>query len=157
VKVFVSLSQDCAGNEKERRAGYGEEIIVTVSQKLVLLYGKGFDVKNLWRMIQFAERFSAEGIIVTLSRQLSWSHFVAILPVEDQLAREFYAEMCRLEHWSVRTFEQIALLELSKSGIRVAQYLTQLPPRKILEEKLHEAIRLARMGLEHRRLLEDNK
>jgi hypothetical protein len=49
--------------------------------------------------------------------------------------------------------EQIALLELSKSGIRVAQYLTQLPPRKILEEKLHEAMRLARMGLEHRRLL----
>lgn len=246
---------------------------------------------------------------------MSWSHFVAILPVEDQLAREFYAEMCRLEHWSVRTLrakidsmlfertalsrkpkklvrlelaklrkedkltadmvfrdpyfldflglkgayqerdleaailreleafimelgagftfverqkritvdgenyyldllfyhrklrrliaielklgrfkadykgqmelylrwldkyerrageerplglilcagksdEQIALLELSKSGIRVAQYLTQLPPRKILEEKLHEAIRLARMGLEHRRLLEDNK
>ena len=43
--------------------------------------------------------------------------------------------------------ERIELLELSKSGIRVAQYLTQLPPRKILEEKLHQAIRLAKMRL----------
>ena len=36
-------------------------------------------------------------------RQLSWSHFVAILPVKDQLKREFYAEMCRVENWSVRS------------------------------------------------------
>jgi predicted nuclease of restriction endonuclease-like (RecB) superfamily len=53
--------------------------------------------------------------------------------------------------------EQIELLELSRSGIRVAQYLTQLPPRKILEERLHEAIRLARIRLEYKKLLADNK
>ena len=53
--------------------------------------------------------------------------------------------------------EQIALLELSKSGIRVAQYLTQLPPRKILEEKLHQAIRLAKLQLEQRKMLISDK
>ena len=40
--------------------------------------------------------------------------------------------------------EQIELLELSKSGIRVAQYLTELPPREILEKKLRQAVKTAR-------------
>ena len=38
-----------------------------------------------------------------LARQLSWSHFVAIIPLKDDLQRDFYAEMCRVERWSVRT------------------------------------------------------
>ncbi len=40
--------------------------------------------------------------------------------------------------------EEIELLQLDKSGIRVAEYMTELPPRKVLEQKLHDAIRLAR-------------
>ena len=43
--------------------------------------------------------------------------------------------------------EQVELLELEKSGIRVAEYMTELPPRKILEKKLHQAIQLARERL----------
>lgn len=43
--------------------------------------------------------------------------------------------------------EHIELLQLEKSGIRVAQYLTELPPRELLEKKLHDAIRLARERL----------
>lgn len=43
--------------------------------------------------------------------------------------------------------EHVELLKLHKSGIRVAQYLTELPPRKLLEKKLHEAIRTAREKL----------
>ena len=44
--------------------------------------------------------------------------------------------------------EQIELLQLGKSGIRVAAYMTELPPREILRKKLHEAIVLARTRLE---------
>jgi hypothetical protein len=87
---------------EEKRAEYGAEIVPRLSAELVIDYGNGFDVKNLWRMVQFAERFFEEKIVVTLSRQLSWSHFIAILPVENPLAREFYAQMCRIERWSVR-------------------------------------------------------
>lgn len=43
--------------------------------------------------------------------------------------------------------EEIELLQLNKSGIKVAEYLTELPPRKVLEKKLHDAIRLARERL----------
>ncbi len=43
-----------------------------------------------------------------------------------------------------KTAEHVELLQLETSGIRVAEYLTELPPRRLLEVKLHEAIRLAR-------------
>jgi predicted nuclease of restriction endonuclease-like (RecB) superfamily len=53
-------------------------------------------------MVQFAEAFADREIVVTLSRQLGWSHFVALIPINDPLKRDFYAEMCRVERWSVR-------------------------------------------------------
>lgn len=91
---------------KEKRARYGEDLLPTLSAKLVREFGRGFTEKNLWRMVQFAEVFSDMEIVVTLSRQLSWSHFVAILPLKDDLQREFYSEMCRVERWSVRTLRK---------------------------------------------------
>jgi len=56
-------------------------------------------------MIQFSEVFPEE-IVVTLLRQLSWSHFLVLVPLKDPLQREFYAEMCRVERWSVRTLKK---------------------------------------------------
>ena len=52
-------------------------------------------------MIQFAQSFPDEAIVVRLSQQLSWSHFHALLPIKDPQARDFYAEMCRVERWDV--------------------------------------------------------
>lgn len=46
-------------------------------------------------------KYGAE-ILPTLSAQLGWSHFVELLSINDKLKREFYAEMCRIERWSVR-------------------------------------------------------
>jgi len=88
------------------RADYGAEVVATLSRQLVDEYGKGFGEKNLRRMIQFAEIFPEEQIVVTLSRQLSWSHFLALLPLDKPFQRDFYAEMCRVEGWSVRTLRQ---------------------------------------------------
>ncbi|HEY9788666.1 MAG TPA: DUF1016 N-terminal domain-containing protein [Candidatus Obscuribacterales bacterium] len=45
-------------------------------------------------------------IVYTLSRQLGWSHFRQIMYLKDELRRQFYAEMCRLERWSVRTLQK---------------------------------------------------
>jgi len=89
-----------------KRAGYGEEIVATLSRQLVLEYGRGFTEKNLRRMVQFAEAFSDESIVATLWRQLSWSHFRELLPLKQPLQRDFYAEMCRIERWSVRTLRE---------------------------------------------------
>jgi predicted nuclease of restriction endonuclease-like (RecB) superfamily len=89
-----------------KRAEYGEEILPTLSAELVPVYGKGFSARNLARMVQFAEAFPEEEIVATLSQQLGWSHFVEILPLKLPLQREYYAEMCRVERWSVRTLRE---------------------------------------------------
>lgn len=89
-----------------QRAEYGEQIVSTLSTQLVPVYGKGFGAKNLHRMVQFADAFLDEEIVATLSRQLSWSHFREILPLKQPMEREFYAEMCRIERWSVRTLRE---------------------------------------------------
>jgi predicted nuclease of restriction endonuclease-like (RecB) superfamily len=88
------------------RAAYGKQILVTVSRELTADYGRGFSYAEIARMIQFAQAFPKEAIVVTLSQQLSWSHFHALLPIKDPLARDFYAEMCRIERWDVRTLRQ---------------------------------------------------
>ncbi len=88
------------------RAAYGKQILVTVSRELTAEYGRGFSYAEIARMIQFAQAYPEEAIVVTLSQQLSWSHFHALLPIKDPLARDFYAEMCRIERWDVRTLRQ---------------------------------------------------
>ena len=88
------------------RAEYGGEIVATLSRQLVLEYGTGFSEKNVRRMIQLAEVFPKKQIVAALSRELSWSHFRELLPLSDQLQRDFYAEMCRVERWSVRTLRE---------------------------------------------------
>jgi len=91
---------------REKRADYGEQIVATLSKQLVVEFGNGYSRPNLFRMIRFAEVFPEEQIVSTLSRQLGWSHFVEIIPLEEDLKRDFYAEMCRIERWSVRTLRQ---------------------------------------------------
>jgi predicted nuclease of restriction endonuclease-like (RecB) superfamily len=110
-----------------KRASYGDEIVATVSRQLNAEYGRGFAAKSLRRMIQFAGAFPDREIVAALSRQLSWSHFVEVIPLADGLKREFYAEMCRVERWSVRTlrkkidgmlFERTALSRKPEALIR---------------------------------------
>jgi hypothetical protein len=80
--------------------------IESLAQALSLDFGRGFGVKNLRRMIQFVEVFPSLEIVSTLSRQLAWSRFLEIIYIKDPCAKDFYAEMCRLERWSVRTLRQ---------------------------------------------------
>jgi predicted nuclease of restriction endonuclease-like (RecB) superfamily/REP element-mobilizing transposase RayT len=115
---------------KQKRAEYGREILVTLSQELVADYGNGFSVANLSRMMSLAELFSDSEIVVTLSRQLGWSHFVAIIPIKDDLKREFYAEMCRVERWSVRT------LRAKLGGMLYERTAISKKPAQLAKEEL---------------------
>jgi predicted nuclease of restriction endonuclease-like (RecB) superfamily len=87
----------------EQRAEYGKGIVHALSKQLLLEYGRGFSRRNLFNMIRFVEVFPNPEIVQTLSAQLGWSHFMEIIYLKDSLERDFYAEMCRLERWSVRT------------------------------------------------------
>jgi predicted nuclease of restriction endonuclease-like (RecB) superfamily len=90
---------------KDSRAEYGKSIVVTVSRQLVLEFGRSFEEKNLRRMIQFAQTFEKEKV-VSLSRELSWSHFLILLPINEQLKQDFYFQMSKNERWSVRTLKE---------------------------------------------------
>ena len=76
---------------RNERAEYGQEIVQTLSAQLTAEYGQGFGRRSLVRMLQFAEYFADDGIVSALSAQLSWSHFVEILSIEDLLKRDIYA------------------------------------------------------------------
>ena len=67
------INTEVLGNQ---RAEYGKQIVASVARQLREEYGtKGFDEKNIRRMMQFATYFPEFQIVATLSRQLSWSHF----------------------------------------------------------------------------------
>lgn len=89
-----------------RRAEYGKQIVVSLSRQLQQEYGTNFSEKNLRRMMQFADKFPEKEKVVSLIRQLTWTHIIALIPIEDELKRNFYIEMCRMEHWSVRTLRK---------------------------------------------------
>ena len=120
VRLYWSIGASIRENLlAKKRAGYGREIVVTLSRELVAEYGQGFSEKNLRRMIQLAELFPEKQKVVTLSRHLC----------------------------AEKTTEHVELLRLEESGIRVAEYMTELPPRRLMERKLHEAIHAAQQAL----------
>ena len=84
------------------RAKYGDQMIQRVGEQLAQEFGRGFESKNLRRMVQFAQAFPQPEIVATLSRQLSWSHFVNLLPLKTEAARQFYASQAATHNWSVR-------------------------------------------------------
>lgn len=87
---------------QNKRADYGKQIVVTLSRELVERFGNNYEEKNLRRMIQFAEEYTDLEIVVTLSRQLSWSHFLALIPIKNEDARAFYGKMAADAVWGVR-------------------------------------------------------
>ena len=119
----------CQDILKQKRAEYGKEIVATLSQELTKEHGNGFSYSALTRMVRFAEVFPDTQIVATLSRQLSWSHFKEILPLK-KLQRDFYAEMCRLEHWSVRT------LRKKIDGMLYERTAISKKPEKLIEKDL---------------------
>ena len=89
-----------------KKAEYGKNIIGDLSERLTAEYGKGFEKSSVFKMVKFYQEFPEYEKVATLSQQLTWSHFVEILPIQDELKRDFYAAMCMQENWSVRTLRE---------------------------------------------------
>lgn len=86
-------------------------------------------MKNLRRMVQFAVAFPDEKIVVSLIRQLSWTHFIALIPLKDPLQRDFYAQIASADRWSVRTLrERIGSMLYERTA------LSRQPDRLVAQE-----------------------
>lgn len=96
------INREVLGGE---RAAYGKQIVENLALKLTEEFGKGFDSKSLRKMMQFASVFPDIQIVAPLVGKLSWSHFLQVIPIDDDLARNFYLTMAADQRWSKRTLK----------------------------------------------------
>jgi len=114
------------------KAEYGVGLLPRLSKDLSQSFGKGFSMSNLIRMRQF---YSTYSIYAELPHKLSWTHWVELLKIENDLERSFYLNQTVIENWSTTElirqkktslFLRLAasknkegVLELSKQGLIV--------------------------------------
>ena len=134
------INREVLGNS---RAEYGKQIVSAVSAQLQAEYGnKGFEERTIRRMMKFAKMFPNIQILTPLLSKLSWSHFL-VVPIKDELQREFYITMAATEQWSVRTlqakidgmlFERTAIS--GKPDELIKQELSQLRDENVMTPDL---------------------
>lgn len=91
---------------QQERAEYGQGTIRLLSERLTTEFGKGFSKTNLTNAIELARLYPNSDIVHALSEQLTWTHLRTLIYVKDELKRDFYLQMARLEHWSSRTLQE---------------------------------------------------
>lgn len=115
---------------QNQRAEYGKRVITALAGQLVQQFGKSFEASNLRRMMQFAELYPDYEIVVSLTRQLSWTHFQALLPLKSAEARAFYASKIAEEGWSVR-FTRKQIEQKAYEGTAIADTKTPVKDREM--------------------------
>ena len=102
-QIGERINREVLGNE---RAEYGKQIVSQVATQLQTEYGKkGFEERTIRRMMQFAQMFPDFQIVSPLVSKLSWTHFLIVMPMKDELQRDFYLTMAAAERWSKRTLQ----------------------------------------------------
>jgi len=101
--VGQRLATEVLGGE---RAQYGSKLMARLGQQLTSEFGRGFEAKNLRRMVQFVQAFPEPENVASLMRQLSWTHFLQLIPLKTEQTRNFYAQQCAEQRWSVRELRQ---------------------------------------------------
>ena len=102
-KIGKRLNQDILQN---KRAKYGDEVILNLSIRLTESYGSGWGEKQIRHCLRSAETFSEEQILYAVSRKLSWTHIRTIMYLKDDLQRDFYLQMSSNENWSTRQLQE---------------------------------------------------
>lgn len=113
-----------------KRAEYGKQIVPTLSAQLAEKYGSQFAEKNLRRMMRFAEVFSDFTIVAPVVRQLSWSHFLMLLPLKSEESRAYYSQKSTEENWSKRELqyqiERKAFERQEIASLQIANEFTEI-------------------------------
>ncbi|MDX2130360.1 MAG: PDDEXK nuclease domain-containing protein [Chloroherpetonaceae bacterium] len=113
-----------------KRAGYGEQVIETLSLKLTEEFGKGWTKQQLWNCLYTVETIPSKKIIYTLSGELSWSHIKELIYIKDDLQREFYMQLCKNEQWSVRQLRE------RKDSMLYERTALSKKPSKLIQKEL---------------------
>ena len=105
VEAYWNVGRKIVEEEQrgEKRAGYGAQLVQRLSESLGSEFGRGFSVQSLWNMRQFYQFFS---ILSALRRELTWTHYKALIRVENEKARAYYLQEAAEQNWSVRALER---------------------------------------------------
>ena len=87
----------------DERASYGDLVLEKLSQKLTNEFGKGFSIINLRRMRKFYCMFPIRSTLLT---ELSWSHYLELIRIDEEPKRKFYMHECINSNWSVRELQR---------------------------------------------------
>ena len=87
----------------ETKAKYGSKLISELSKQLTVDFGSGFSARNIRNMRQLYNCFP---IWQTVSAKLSWSHYLLILKIENEKAKDYYIQETIASNWSVRALER---------------------------------------------------
>lgn len=101
--VGKRIKEDVLYNQ---RAEYGKQILKNLSVKLTERYGTGWGTEKLKHCVRSAYLFSEDDIMYAARTQLTWTHLRTLMSLKDSLERQFYMEMCRIEHWDTRTLDE---------------------------------------------------
>lgn len=123
------IKEDILNNN---RADYGQRVIESLSQQLTKRYGRGWSKRHLHNCLRFVETFPDEQIMHALRTQLSWTHLRSIIPIEDELKRNFYIELCKIEKWSTRQLD-----ERIQSMLYERTAISKRPEKTIRQELQH--------------------
>lgn len=135
VKTYWEIGRRIVQFEQlgEGKARYGKNLIDKLSKDLKLQYGKGFGRDNLYFMRAFFFKYQK---IETLSRKLSWSHYVELIKIDNDTEREFYERQCIKENWSIRELrrQKNALLFERSSSVQIQFPKRVNKPRDIVKD-----------------------
>ncbi|MFH1096780.1 MAG: PDDEXK nuclease domain-containing protein [Candidatus Desantisbacteria bacterium] len=120
----------------DKRAEYGKQIIANLSKQLTSEFGNGWSEKQLRHCLYTVETFPDVEIFSTLCRQFSWSHIKELIYIQNSFKRDFYIEITKLEHWSVRQLrERINSLLFERTAISRKPEETIIGDLKTLREQ----------------------
>ncbi|WP_435547686.1 PDDEXK nuclease domain-containing protein [Desulfobacterium sp. N47] len=169
VYTYYEIGRMIVEDEQQgkERAEYGKQVLKELSKRLTADFGKGFSVENLDRMRFFYQIYSKSisSTVLTKSEkttantysiqqtvsaelqaprfQLSWSHYLKLMRIENHNERSFYEIECITNNWSLKElqrqfdtalYERLALSR-DKKGIK------QLAQQGHLIEKPSDAIK----------------
>lgn len=114
------------------RAGYGQQLIEELSEKLSKEFGKGFSSTNIKQMRSFYSIYS-KGQTASDEFNLSWSHYLKLMRIDDDNERKFYEMEAYKNNWSLRELQR--------------QYDSALYTRLALSRDKKKVLELAEKGL----------
>jgi hypothetical protein len=135
------------------RGKYGKKILATLSQELIKKYGSGFEYSKITRMIKFAEIFPDSKTHIFLIPQYKGQMEFSLKWLNRYERQDDENEPIGIILCTKASRNQIELMELDKSGIAVAEYWTNLPPKADFERKIKEILTEAQERLERRKSL----